>query len=85
VSDILRGIVAKQRVSRIELAQRTRFHRTKVNRLLNGKTILSIDEADMICCALGVNLDEIINEAMSETPDRPHMLSTSEERLSSSI
>jgi hypothetical protein len=52
---------------------------------LNGKTILSIDEADMICCALGVNLDEIINEAMYETPDRPHKLSISEERLSSSI
>jgi transcriptional regulator with XRE-family HTH domain len=85
VSDILRGMVAKQRVSRIELAQRTGFHRLKVNRLLNGKTVLSIDDADMLSCALGVNLDEIIHEAMAETPDRPRKLPTAEERLRSSI
>jgi hypothetical protein len=53
--------------------------------LLNGKTVLSIDDADMLSCALGVNLDEIIHEAMAETPDRPRKLPTAEERLRNSI
>jgi hypothetical protein len=39
----------------------------------------------MLSGALGVNLDEIIHEAMAETPDRPRKLSTAEERLRSSI
>jgi DNA-binding Xre family transcriptional regulator len=81
VSDILRGMVAKQRVAPTQLAEQTGFHRSKVNRLLNGTTTIGIDEADMICGVLGVNLHEIILEAMSETPGRPRKLSTSAERL----
>jgi DNA-binding Xre family transcriptional regulator len=83
VSDILRGIAAKQRVAPTELAEQTGFHRSKVNRLLNGTTTIGIDEADMICGVLGVNLHEIILEATAENPDRPRKLSTSEERLRS--
>jgi plasmid maintenance system antidote protein VapI len=83
MSDILRGIAAKQRVSPTDLAQRTGYHRSKINRLLNGKTIMGIDEADRLSVALGVSFDTVAAEAMAETPDRPTRTSTAEERLRS--
>jgi plasmid maintenance system antidote protein VapI len=83
VSEILRGIAAKQGVPPVELAQRTGHRREKINRLFNGKTAMSINDADIICHALGVNLHEIILEAMTETPDRPRKLCTSDDLLRS--
>lgn len=81
VSDILRGTASRQRVSPAELAQKTGYHKSKINRLLSGKTPIGIDDADKLSHALGVDLDEIIREAMAEIPDRPRTMSTSEERL----
>jgi transcriptional regulator with XRE-family HTH domain len=84
VSDILRGIAAKQRITPGELARRTGFHKSKASRLLSGATTIGIDEADMICRVLGVDLDKIIRDAIAETPDRPPK-STADERLMRSI
>jgi plasmid maintenance system antidote protein VapI len=83
VSEILRGIAAKQGVPPTKIAQRTGHRREKINRLFNGRTVMSINDADLICQALGVDLHEIILEAMAETPDRPSKLSTSDELLRS--
>jgi plasmid maintenance system antidote protein VapI len=83
VSEILRGIAAKQGVSPVELAQRTGHRREKINRLFGGRTVISIDDADIICRALGIELHAIILEAMNETPDRPCKLSTSDDLLRS--
>jgi DNA-binding phage protein len=83
VSEILRGIAAKQGVPPTEIARRTGHRREKINRLFSGRTVMSINDADLICQALGVNLHEIILEATAETPDRPSRLSTSDELLRS--
>jgi plasmid maintenance system antidote protein VapI len=82
VSDILRGIAAKRRVDQVELAERTGYRREKVNRLLNGKTVMGIDEADILSHGLGVDLRDVLAEAMAETSDRPRK-STPDERLRS--
>jgi plasmid maintenance system antidote protein VapI len=81
VSDVLRGIAARQRVSPAELAQRTGYHKAKINRLLNGKTIMGIDDADRISRSLGVDVCAVLAEAVTYTPDRPLQLPTSDERL----
>jgi ribosome-binding protein aMBF1 (putative translation factor) len=83
VSEILRGVAAKQGVAAGELASRTGHRREKINRLFAGRTVMSMDDADMICGALGIELDQIIREAIAETPDRPRKLSTSDELLRS--
>lgn len=83
MSEILRGIAAKQGVSPVELAKRTGHRREKINRLFAGRTVISIDDADIICRALGIELDQVIREAIAETPDRPGKLSTSDELLRS--
>jgi transcriptional regulator with XRE-family HTH domain len=82
MSDILRGIAAKQRVAPAELAQRTGYHKSKINRLLNGKTVMGIDDADLISYALGVDLQDVLAEAMAETSGRPRK-STPDDRLRS--
>lgn len=82
VSDILRGIAAKRRVDQAVLAERTGLSRPKINRLLNGKTIMGIDDADILSHGLGVDLLEVLGEAMAETTDRPRK-STPDERLRS--
>jgi plasmid maintenance system antidote protein VapI len=81
VSDILRGIAAKRRVDQVELAQRTGYRREKVNRLLNGKTVIGIDEADILAHGLGIDLQDVLAEAMADTPDRPRRSTTPDERL----
>jgi plasmid maintenance system antidote protein VapI len=83
VSEILRGIAAKQGVSPVELAKRTGHRREKINRLFAGRTVIGIDDADMICRALGVDVHEIILEATAETPDRPSKVPTPAEILRS--
>lgn len=83
VSDTLRGIAAKRRVDQTELSQRTGYRREKINRLLNGKTTMGIDDADILCHGLGVDLHDVLAEAMAETPDRPRRSSTPDERLRS--
>jgi plasmid maintenance system antidote protein VapI len=82
VSDTLRGIAAKRKVDQGELAQRTGYHRAKINRLLNGKTVMGIDDADILSHGLGVDLQDVLAEAMAETSDRPRK-STPDERLRS--
>jgi transcriptional regulator with XRE-family HTH domain len=69
VSDILRGIASKRRVSQTELAQLTGFRQGRISRLLNGKAVMGIDDADILAHALGVNLGDIVLEAMGDTPD----------------
>ena len=80
VSAILRGIAAKYQVDQRELARRTGYHQVKISRLFSGKTTMGIEDADIICQALGVALPEIIAEAIAETPDRPRK-STPDVRL----
>jgi transcriptional regulator with XRE-family HTH domain len=82
VSDTLRGIAAKRKIDQVELALRTGYHRAKINRLLNGKTIMGIDDADILSHGLGVDLQHVLAEAMAETLDRPRK-STPDERLRS--
>jgi transcriptional regulator with XRE-family HTH domain len=83
VSDTLRGIAAKRRIDQVELAQRTGYRREKINRLLNGKAVLGIDDADILAHGLGVDLQDVLAEAMAETPDRPRKSPTPDERLRS--
>ena len=83
VSDILRGIAAKRKVDQGELAQRTGYRREKINRLLNGKAIMGIDDADILSHGLGVDLQDVLAEAMAETPDRPRKSTSPDERLRS--
>lgn len=82
VSDTLRGLAAKRKVDQGELAQRTGYHRAKINRLLNGKTVMGFDDADILSQGLGVDLRDVLAEALAETPDRPRR-STPDERLRS--
>jgi ribosome-binding protein aMBF1 (putative translation factor) len=81
VSEILRGIAAKHGVSPVELARRTGHRKDKIHRLFAGRTVLNIDDADIICRALGIDLSAVVIEATAETPDRPSRISTAEERL----
>jgi transcriptional regulator with XRE-family HTH domain len=83
VSDVLRGIASKRRVDQVELARRTGFRQAKISRLLNGKIVMSIDEADILAHGLGVDLRDVLTEAMADTPDRPRRSSTPDERLRS--
>jgi hypothetical protein len=55
---------------------------SKISRLLNGKTIMGIDDADILSHGLGVDLREVLAEAMAETSDRLRK-STPDERLRS--
>jgi transcriptional regulator with XRE-family HTH domain len=82
VSDILRGIAARRRVDQGLLAERTGLSRPKISRLLNGKTVMGIDDADIISYGLGVDLQDVLAEAMAETSRRPRK-STPDERLRS--
>lgn len=80
MSDILRAAASKRRVSQTELAQRTGFRQGKISRLLNSKTVMGIDEADILAHSLGVDLRDVLTEAMADTPDRPRK-SSPDERL----
>ncbi|OHU47348.1 hypothetical protein BKG82_27240 [Mycobacteroides chelonae] len=82
VSDTLRGIAAKRRVDQVELAQRTGYHRSTINRLLNGRTVMGLDDAYILSHSLDVSLQDVIAEALTEMPDKPR-LSTPDERLRS--
>jgi transcriptional regulator with XRE-family HTH domain len=81
VSEILRGIAARQGVTTVELARRTGNRRERINRFFSGKTPIGIEDADMICQALGIELAAVIAEAAKETPDRPSKLPSPDELL----
>lgn len=83
VGDVLRGIAAKRKVDQVELARRTGYRQSKISRLLNGKALMGIDDADILSHALGVALEDILIEAMADTPDRPRKSSTPDEHLRS--
>jgi hypothetical protein len=42
---------------------------------LNGKIVMGIDDADILAHSLGVDLRDVLTEAMADTPDRPRMSS----------
>lgn len=54
----------------------------QIGRLLTGKTVMGIDDADMLCAALGIDLLAVVREAMDDTSDRPKRLRSVDERLS---
>jgi transcriptional regulator with XRE-family HTH domain len=83
VSDTLRAIASKQRVDQAELARRTGFRQAKISRLLTGKTAMGIDDADILAYGLGVDLRDVLTEAMADTPNRPRRSPTPDERLRS--
>lgn len=71
VSAVLRGQVAKARVEQRDLARRLGMSKYQVGRLLTGKTVMGIDDADMLCAALGIDLLAVLREAIRDTPQRP--------------
>lgn len=82
VSAVLRGQIAKARVEQRELAAQLGMSKYQVGRLVTGKTVMGIDDADMLCAALGIDLLAVIREAMDDTPDRPRRHRSVDERLS---
>jgi transcriptional regulator with XRE-family HTH domain len=83
VGGVLRGIAAKRKVDQVELARRTGYRQSKISRLLNGKTVMSIDDADILSHGLGVDLQDVLVEAMVDASDRPRKYTTSDEQLRS--
>jgi transcriptional regulator with XRE-family HTH domain len=83
VGDVLRALASKRKVDQPELARRTGYRQSKISRLLNGKALMGIDDADILSHALGVALEDVLIEAMADTPDRPRRSSTPDERLRS--
>lgn len=82
VSAVLRGQIAKARIEQRELAAQLGMSKYQVGRLVTGKTVMGIDDADMLCAALGIDLLAVVREAMDDTPDRPRRHRTVDERLS---
>lgn len=82
VSAVLRGRIAKARADQRDLAAQLGMSKYQVGRLVTGKTVMGLDEADMLCSALGIDLLAVVREAMDDTPDRPKRLRTVDERLS---
>ncbi|KPG25854.1 helix-turn-helix domain-containing protein [Mycobacteroides immunogenum] len=82
VSAVLRGQVAKARAEQRDLARQLGLSKYQVGRLLTGKTVMGIDDADMLCAALGIDLLAVLREAMDDTPERPRRRLSVDERLS---
>lgn len=76
VSAVLRGRIAKARAEQIDIARQLGMSKYQVGRLVTGKTVMGIDDADMLCTALGIDLLAVLREAMDDTPDRPRRLRT---------
>lgn len=85
VSAVLRGQIAKARVEQIDLARELGMSKYQVGRLVTGKTVMGIDDADMLCAALGIDLLAVIREAMDDTPDRPRRLRTDSQTAAEAV
>lgn len=77
VSAVLRGIAAKKRVDQKTIAATTGYSVDKVSRLLGvrrpASQAIGLDEADVIAYALGADIEQVIAEAVRDTPCRPRV------------
>lgn len=63
IAAILRAARARQRVTTEELAEATGISRAQVGKQLGGAKPINLDELDLICHALGLNVVEVLAEA----------------------
>lgn len=57
VAGILRGELARQKMTKTELAQRTQISLPQISNILAGHKHIDLEQFDVLCAALGLDAD----------------------------
>lgn len=64
---LLADEIARQGLSQTALARHLTFSQSQVSRILSLERVMTVDDLDEMCVALGLDLVDIVTEAQAST------------------
>lgn len=70
VAGILRGQLGRKRLTQAQVAVAAQISTTQLSGIFNGTKSIDLDQLDRICWAIGLEPNEVLEEAVGETVER---------------
>ena len=70
VAGIIKGKMARYSVSQKEMAEPVGVDQSQLSKMIRGLRPINLDQLEIMCAVLGVEIDDVIDEAHSATTNR---------------